>query len=102
MLTSIAPRSAMPRLSAAASASHVTGGQVERHNRVICPTGILLTCVSSLISDFPKDISVAAHPKSSRSEAIHSFLLWRDGLLRCARNDVIMRSLRHTLSRHRP
>src|SRR5712671_6740268 len=22
-----------------------------------------------------------------RSEAIHSFLLWRDGLLRCARND---------------
>src|SRR6266568_5871991 len=32
---------------------------------VICPSGGLLTGLSSLISDFPKDISVAAHPKSS-------------------------------------
>ena len=31
---------------------------------VICPSGGLLTGLSSLISDFPKDISVAAHPKS--------------------------------------
>jgi hypothetical protein len=41
-------------------------------------------------------------PDDRLSEAIHSFLLWRDGLLRCARNDVITRSPRHTLSRHRP
>ncbi len=31
---------------------------------VICPSGGLLTGVSSLISDFPKDISVPTYPKS--------------------------------------
>ena len=31
---------------------------------VICPSGGLLTGLSSLISDFPKDISVPTHPKS--------------------------------------
>src|SRR5258708_24027462 len=31
---------------------------------VICPSGSFLTGVSSLISDFPKDISVPTHPKS--------------------------------------
>jgi hypothetical protein len=31
---------------------------------VICPSGGLLTGVSSLISDFPKNISVFTHPKS--------------------------------------
>src|ERR1700694_4747378 len=32
---------------------------------VICPSGGLLTGVSSLISDFPKNISVPTHPKSN-------------------------------------
>ena len=32
--------------------------------QVICPSGGLLTGVSSLISDFPKNISVPTHPKS--------------------------------------
>ena len=32
---------------------------------VICPSGGLLTDVSSLISDFPKNISVPTYPKSS-------------------------------------
>jgi hypothetical protein len=32
---------------------------------VICPSGGLSAGVSSLISDFPKDISVFTHPKSS-------------------------------------
>src|SRR5712664_2049363 len=31
---------------------------------VICPSGALSTGVSSLISDFPKNISVPTHPKS--------------------------------------
>ena len=31
---------------------------------VICPSGGLLTGLSSLISDFPKNISVPTHPKS--------------------------------------
>ena len=31
---------------------------------VICPSGALLTGVSSLISDFPKNILVPTHPKS--------------------------------------
>ena len=31
---------------------------------VICPSGCLLTGLSSLISDFPKNISVSTHPKS--------------------------------------
>src|ERR1700675_3902567 len=31
---------------------------------VICPTGGCLTGLSSLISDFPKNISVPTHPKS--------------------------------------
>jgi hypothetical protein len=32
--------------------------------QVICPSGCLSTGVSSLISDFPKDISVPTYPKS--------------------------------------
>jgi hypothetical protein len=32
--------------------------------QVICPSGGLLTGLSSLISDFPKDISVPNYPKS--------------------------------------
>jgi hypothetical protein len=32
--------------------------------QVICPSGGLLKGVSSLISDFPKNISVPTHPKS--------------------------------------
>src|SRR5882672_2285478 len=39
---------------------------------------------------------------SLRAQRSNPFLLWRDGLLRFARNDVMMRSPRHTLSRHRP
>jgi hypothetical protein len=39
--------------------------QVERLNLLICPSGSLLTGVSSLISDFPKNISVPTHPKSN-------------------------------------
>ena len=31
---------------------------------VICPSGGFLTGLSSLISDFPKNISVPTHPKS--------------------------------------
>src|SRR5882724_5899205 len=34
------------------------------YSRVICPSGGLLTGVSSLISDFPKNISVPTYPKS--------------------------------------
>ena len=33
-------------------------------SEVICPSGGLLTGLSSLISDFPKNISVPTHPKS--------------------------------------
>jgi hypothetical protein len=33
-------------------------------SEVICPSGALSTGVSSLISDFPKDISVPTYPKS--------------------------------------
>jgi hypothetical protein len=32
--------------------------------QVICPSGCFLTGVSSLISDFPKNISVPTYPKS--------------------------------------
>jgi len=32
--------------------------------QVICPSGGFLTGLSSLISDFPKNISVPTHPKS--------------------------------------
>src|SRR5712664_361507 len=35
-----------------------------RPAQVICPSGGLLTGVSSLFSDFPKNISVPIHPKS--------------------------------------
>ncbi len=41
--------------------------RMERHpgyNRLICPSGGLLTGLSSLISDFPKNISVPTPPKS--------------------------------------
>src|SRR5712664_4122412 len=34
------------------------------YSRVICPSGALSTGVSSLISDFPKDILVPTYPKS--------------------------------------
>jgi hypothetical protein len=37
---------------------------VERLSLLICPSGGLLTGLSSLISDFPKNISVPTHPKS--------------------------------------
>src|SRR5882724_6352463 len=36
-----------------------------RRYQVICPSGGLLTGLSSLISDFPKNISVPNHPKSN-------------------------------------
>src|SRR6266481_5221170 len=35
-----------------------------RPAQVICPSGALLTGLSSLISDFPKNISVPTYPKS--------------------------------------
>src|SRR5882672_3043438 len=37
---------------------------VERLGLLICPSGGLLTGLSSLISDFPKNILVPTHPKS--------------------------------------
>src|SRR3984893_11786887 len=40
------------------------GQRTTRLAQVICPSGVLLTGVSSLISDFPKNISVPTHPKS--------------------------------------
>jgi hypothetical protein len=42
-----------------------TSGICARRRQVICPSGGLSTGVSSLISDFPKNISVFTHPKSS-------------------------------------
>ena len=42
------------------------------------------------------------HCEERSDEAIHSFFARHDGLLRFARNDVIARLSRHTLSRHRP
>jgi hypothetical protein len=41
-----------------------TSGICSRRYQVICPSGGLSTGVSSLISDFPKNISVPTHPKS--------------------------------------
>src|SRR5712671_1739168 len=41
-----------------------TSGICSRRYQVICPSGSLSTGVSSLISDFPKNISVPTHPKS--------------------------------------
>ena len=41
-----------------------SGGFCSRRRAVICPSGRLLTGVSSLISGFPKNISVPIHPKS--------------------------------------
>ena len=38
--------------------------RIERLRLLICPSGGLLTGLSSLISDFPKNISVPTHPKS--------------------------------------
>src|SRR5712691_11320567 len=38
--------------------------QPRRKRLLICPSGGLLTGLSSLISDFPKNISVPTHPKS--------------------------------------
>jgi hypothetical protein len=39
-------------------------GHDEQLGPVICPSGGLLTGLSSLISDFPKNISVPTYPKS--------------------------------------
>src|SRR5882672_12023808 len=39
-------------------------GHDEQLGPLICPSGRLMTGVSSLISDFPKNISVSTHPKS--------------------------------------
>src|SRR5712664_4521560 len=41
-----------------------TSGICSRRYQVICPSGRLLTGLSSLISDFPKNISVPTYPKS--------------------------------------
>src|SRR5229473_2262025 len=41
-------------------------GHDEQLGPLICPSGSLLTGVSSLISDFPKNISVPTYPKSDR------------------------------------
>ena len=38
--------------------------QPRRKRLLICPSGGLLTGLSSLISGFPKNISVSTHPKS--------------------------------------
>jgi hypothetical protein len=40
------------------------GQRTTRLAQVICPSGGFLTGLSSLISDFPKNISVPTHPKS--------------------------------------
>src|SRR6266704_5577660 len=42
----------------------ISASRVERLGPLICPSGRLLTGLSSLISDFPKNISVPTHPKS--------------------------------------
>src|SRR5882672_3947083 len=42
----------------------IFASRIERHSLVICPSGSLLTGLSSLISDFPKNISVPTYPKS--------------------------------------
>jgi hypothetical protein len=42
-----------------------TSGICARRRQVICPSGGLSTGVSSLISDFPKNICLFTHPKSS-------------------------------------
>src|ERR1700730_11447562 len=47
--------------------AHLSYGLTTRPAQVICPSGGLLTGVSSLISDFPKNISVFTHPKSHLS-----------------------------------
>src|SRR3984893_18861848 len=44
--------------------AHLSYGLTTRSAQVICPSGGLLTGVSSLISDFPKNISVPTYPKS--------------------------------------
>src|SRR5882724_6627354 len=41
-----------------------TSGICSRRDQVICPSGCLSTGVSSLISVFPKNISVPTYPKS--------------------------------------
>src|SRR5712671_7767720 len=41
-----------------------SGGFCSRRRAVICPSGRLLTGVSSLISYFPKNFSVPTYPKS--------------------------------------
>jgi hypothetical protein len=40
-------------------------GLTTKPAQVICPSGCLLTGVSSLISDFPKNISLPIYPKSN-------------------------------------
>jgi hypothetical protein len=44
--------------------SGISAPRIERHSLLICPSGGLLTGLSSLISDFPKNILVPTHPKS--------------------------------------
>ena len=50
-----------------AKSSTSSYGFTTRPAQVICPSGGLSTGVSSLISDFPKNISVFTHPKSPLS-----------------------------------
>ncbi|HEY6754696.1 MAG TPA: hypothetical protein VI077_08265, partial [Pseudolabrys sp.] len=42
----------------------IFASRVERLSLLICPSGGFLTGLSSLISDFPKNISVPTYPKS--------------------------------------
>ena len=76
-----------------------TRGMCSRRRVVICPSGCFLTGLSSLISDFPKNISVPTYPKShlelspstpqrgvSRSSRTRGWMRWtrqrfaRDGI----------------------
>jgi len=42
----------------------ISAPRIERLGLLICPSGGFLTGLSSLISDFPKNILVPIHPKS--------------------------------------
>src|SRR6267142_4491355 len=60
---------ARPMTGSAKSGTHATSvpdfaALHPGYSRVICPSGCFLTGVSSLISDFPKNIFVPTHPKS--------------------------------------
>jgi len=61
---------ARPMTGSAKSGNHATSAPDcaslhPGYSRVICPSGGLLTGLSSLISDFPKNILVPTHPKSN-------------------------------------